>query len=376
MPPSSGLLHRPARDMLVSLAVFVLALWAELLLDQWTGRFVFVAFAPAIAIAAWLGGAAPAFVLILLSAIAADYFLFGPGQLLRFGSGVEAAALAVFLIGWTVVAMITGAAAKRVSRERQDKLAAERVAAQAHRIAQSTAALGQVRTSAEAIAAALHEPLHWLRAGAGVFFLLSEDRLRICVAQVAGYQISEGDSWDLETFGDGSPFAESMRRLTPIVTASAQSRGAEYAEWSNAGPWRDREAGLILPIAIERRVVGFLQIDFDTPREFTVDDHEYIHSICSRAAQALNRTWWHESVERARADAETLKARADLELIERQRTEVALRSSETRYRALATRTTRLHALTASLSESVSVTAVAKAIVEQARIVVGAAEGEL
>ncbi|RPI51864.1 MAG: response regulator, partial [Acidobacteria bacterium] len=40
------------------------------------------------------------------------------------------------------------------------------------------------------------------------------------------------------------------------------------------------------------------------------------------------------------------------------------------------RTTRLHALTASLSESVSVTAVAKAIVEQARIVVGAAEGEL
>ncbi len=167
-----------------------------------------------------------------------------------------------------------------------------------------------------------------------------------------------------------------MRRLTPIVTASAQSRGTEYEEWSNAGPWRDRDAGLILPIAIERRVVGFLQIDFDEPREFTVDDHEYIHSICSRTAQALSRVWWHESVERARFDAETLKARADVELVERQKTEVALRSSETRYRALATRTTRLHALTASLSESVSVTAVANAIVEQARIVVGAAEGEL
>jgi transcriptional regulator with GAF, ATPase, and Fis domain len=252
--------------------------------------------APAIAarLAQWRGSC---LVLILLSSVATDYFR-SVGTCCN-GSGVEAAALALFLIGWTVVAMITGAAAKRVSRERQDRLAAERVAAQAHRIAQSTAALGQVRTSAEAIAAALHEPLHWLRAGAGVFFLLSEDRLRIVAAQVAGYQINEGDSWDLETFGEGSPFAESMRRLTPIVTASAQSRGAEYEEWSNAGPWRDREAGLILPIAIERRVVGFLQIDFDTPREFTVDDHEYIHSICSRTAQALNRTWWHESVERA-----------------------------------------------------------------------------
>lgn len=376
MFPSSGLLRRPARDLLVSLGIFVLALWAELLLDQWTGRFVFVAFAPAIAIAAWLGGALPAFILVVLSSIAADYFFFGPGDLFHFGSGVEAAALAAFLGGWTVVGFVTGSATKRVSRERQDRLAAERVAAQAHRIAQSTAALGQVRTSSEAIAAALHEPLHWLRAGAGVFYLLTDDRLRIVAAQVAGYQIAEGDTWDLETFGDSSPFAESMRRLTPIVTASAQNRGTEYETWSQAGPWRDREAGLILPIAIERRVVGFLQIDFDTPREFTVDDHEYIHSICSRTGQALNRTWWHESVERARADAEALKARADVELVERQRTEVALRSSETRYRALATRTTRLHALTASLSEAVTVTAVAKAIVDQARIVVGAAEGEL
>jgi signal transduction histidine kinase/ActR/RegA family two-component response regulator len=198
----------------------------------------------------------------------------------------------------------------------------------------------------------------------------------VTIAQVAGYQLNEGDCWELEAFGDDSPFTEAMRRLTPVVTASAQSRSAEYEEWSNAGPWRDRAAGLVMPIAIERRVVAFLQIDFDMPREFTVDDHEFIHSICSRTAQALNRVWWHESVERARYDAETLKDRADLELVERQKTELALRSSETRYRALATRTTRLHTLTASLSESVSVTAVANAIVEQARIVVGAADANL
>ncbi|HEY6615512.1 MAG TPA: ATP-binding protein, partial [Vicinamibacterales bacterium] len=81
-------------------------------------------------------------------------------------------------------------------------------------------------------------------------------------------------------------------------------------------------------------------------------------------------------VEQARDDAESLKQRADVELAERQKTEVALRASETRYRALATRTTRLHALTAGLSEAASVVAVTRAIVEQAPLAVGASEAEL
>ena len=76
------------------------------------------------------------------------------------------------------------------------------MAAQAHRLAQSTAALGQVRTSSEAIAAALHESLHWLKAGAGIFYLLTDDRERVTIAQVAGYQLQEGDCWELEAFGD------------------------------------------------------------------------------------------------------------------------------------------------------------------------------
>ena len=88
--------------------------------------------------------------------------------------------------------------------------------------------------------------------------MLTEDRQQITIAQVAGYPLNEGDSWELEAFGDSSPFAESMRRLTPVVTASAQSRTAEYEEWSDAGPWRD-QAGLVLPIAIERCVVAFLR---------------------------------------------------------------------------------------------------------------------
>jgi signal transduction histidine kinase len=62
--------------------------------------------------------------------------------------------------------------------------------------------------------------------------------------------------------------------------------------------------------------------------------------------------------------------------MQRQKTEQALRSSEMRYRALASRTTRLHDLTAALSEAVTVDAVAHAVVRQGGVVVGATSGSV
>ena len=157
------------------------------------------------------------------------------------------------------------------------------------------------------------------------------------------------------------PLSQAVRRLVPVFVPADNGNGSLTA---------------VLPLVSERRLIALLELNFGSSREFSVDDHEYVHAFSSRAAQALSRTRWYESVEQARVDAESLRARADAELVERERTEQALRASETRYRALATRTTRLHALTASLSVAASVKAVAAAIVDQARIVVGANEGRL
>ena len=291
-------------------------------------------------------------------------------------SASESLAFAAFAVVCVFVTLLAAWALRTVRRERSTRVAAERATAQSYRLAQTNAAFGHARTSTDAIATAIHEPLHWLGAGSGVFYLLSEDRQRLTVARAVGYRLDERESWKIDQWGEGSPFNDALRRLAPVVVKSAASRPAEYDVWSSSGPWKDHEAVLVLPIAADRHVIGFLQIDFDAPREFSTDDHEYIHMLCSRAAQTLQRMWWYESVEQARDDAESLKQRADVELAERQKTEVALRASETRYRALATRTTRLHALTASLSEAASVVAVTRAIVEQAPIVVGASEGEL
>ena len=92
--------------------------------------------------------------------------------------------------------------AKAIRRERSARVAAERAAAQSHRLAQTNAAFGHARTSTDAIATAIHEPLHWLRAR------------RRCVLPVVatiagisrsprsvGYRLDHRESWDIDQWG-------------------------------------------------------------------------------------------------------------------------------------------------------------------------------
>src|SRR5262252_8354954 len=58
------------------------------------------------------------------------------------------------------------------------------------------------------------------------------------------------------------------------------------------------------------------------------------------------------------------------------RSAAALRASARRYRALAARTSRLHWFAAALSEAATLEAVARAVVEHGRNVLGAASGEV
>ena len=137
-----------------------------------------------------------------------------------------------------------------------------------------------------------------------------------------------------------------------------------------------RGAFAAVPIVLGSRVLAVVQLEFREPREWTRDDREYLLALSPRTAQALDRTFQLESALRGRAEAETLRARADQELAERQKIELALRASETRFRALAARTGRLHGLASALSEAVTIEAVARAVVHHGGNVLGATNGEL
>jgi signal transduction histidine kinase/ActR/RegA family two-component response regulator len=131
-----------------------------------------------------------------------------------------------------------------------------------------------------------------------------------------------------------------------------------------------------VPVVIRGRAAAAFALTVPVARAWTPAEREFLQNVAVRIGHALDRAQAYQLAERAREDAETLRARADQELSDRQKAEEALRDSEARYRALAARTSRLHALTAALSEALTLDAVARAVVRQGKLVVGAQAGSV
>jgi K+-sensing histidine kinase KdpD/ActR/RegA family two-component response regulator len=350
-----------------------LALWLELLPGRAGPEFRFLAFSLSVALSAWYGGLGPGVLALLFAIVASDYFLLGPGVFLGFDSSDQVYALVGFAAGWLAVCLVFHATYQRMQSERDARHDAAHAAAQSDRIAQLTSALGQARTAKGVIEASVQEPLKALRADAGMLLLISEDRTSASIARAVAYKPSAGERQEPLSLLIPSPVRDAVQRGVPVIPESADARHADHPGLTGNAP-TDYQATVTVPLVVRRRVVAVVKLDFSAPRVFTAQDREYIGILAPSAAQALDRTWQHESAQRARADAEALRERADQELIERQKTEQALRASETRYRALATRTTRMHELTAALSEAVTVKAVAKAVVQYGGVLVGAIAG--
>jgi signal transduction histidine kinase len=327
-----------------------------------------------IALTAMFGGLGPGLFALLQAALAVVYIFIETGTVSQYSNhGGEAAVFAAFVGGWLVFCLLSGLAFRRMHDDRQQRAAADRAGLQAKRLAQLTAALAQARTPRAAIEAALQEPLHAFRAAAGMLLLISRDGARAEVARAVAHPQSSQPTAVM--LSEKDPISDAVGRGAPVIIESRHARLAEYPV--AAGHRADQfEATLDVPLMVGSRVVGVVQLDFDTPRTFSPHDREYLSALATYAAQALDRTWQLEGAERARSDAENLRAHADDELAERKSVELALRTSETRYRALATRTSRLHALSAALSEAVTMDAVAHAVIHHGAIVSGAAAGDV
>jgi len=352
-----------------------LALCLELLVSKLPGASPSTTlFAVSIAVSAWYGGAGPGVLALILSAAAIDYLVVVPGTFLHFTSIGEAVLFACYIAAWLGFCLLTERTYRVLRRDRNLRRMAEQTARQSDRVAQLTAALGQARTPGAVIEAAVQEPLHALEAEAGVMVLLRSDGETAEIVRVVG---QHQDTPELTTISlsDKSPIADAVGRGAPVIVESREGSSSEYRGLSGTGAMRYHAVAAV-PLVIGSRVVAVVQLEFGRSRTFSTDDRNYLFVLGPRAAQALDRTWQYESAQRARAEAETLRARAAEELEGHQQTELALRASEARHRTLAARTNRLHGLTAALSEAVTVKAVAEAVVRQGKIAVGATSGEV
>jgi len=338
--------------------------WIELIFARTQAApFSLFAFCIAIALSAALGGLGPGLLALLLSAFAIDFFIIVPGGFLDFQTSTDALVFVAFCAGWLAYCVVAERASRRLERDRERYVNAERAAAQADRIAQVTAALSHARSPAAVVEATVQEPLHALKADAALMVLFGEDGRVAEIARAVGYRTDEREARETDVLTGKTPAADAIGRGAPVVIESPRSYASEYPDLYRAPASAAFKGIAAVPLLVGSRVVAVVQFEFRQPRSFTTDDREYLFMLGPRAAQALDRTWQHESALRAREDAETLRARAHEELAQRETIESALRASEARYRALAARTTRMHDLAAALSEAVTPQAVARGVVE-------------
>jgi K+-sensing histidine kinase KdpD len=350
------------------------ATWLALLLTRSPAAlFAMAPFGLAVALSVWLGGFGPGLTASILSLAASDFFVIVPGTLFTLQSPAQAFAWGAHGGAWLGFCLLAGRIHRLAEHAQTRRLEAERAAAQADRLAQLTAALAQARTSSGVIDAAVQEPLHALKGDAGLLLLTSAEGGTMEIVRAVGYQDEQRDARGAMCANAKSPASDAIACGAPVILASPDAYAREYPADARAGIPASFAA---VPIILGSRVLAVVQLEFRQPRAWTPDDREYLLALSARAAQALDRTFELESALRARAEAEALRARADQELAERQKVELALRASETRYRALAARTGRLHGLASALSEAVTLDAVARAVVHHGRNVLGATNGEV
>jgi signal transduction histidine kinase/ActR/RegA family two-component response regulator len=329
-----------------------------------------------VALAAWYGGVGPGLFALIQAALVIDYLFIGPGAFFGPVTVGQFLAFTAFVAGAVAFCIAAERRFRQSRTDRELRLAAERRSFQATRLSQLARALAQARTPRWVIEAAVQEPLHGLNGDAGVLFLVSSGELAE-PARAVGYASTAYQApIALDPAQPSNPLADAVARASIVVLESPEALAIEYPGAGADPSGEVFQTTAVVPLLIGSRVAAALRLDFRTARVFGADDREYLAAIGTHAAQALDRAWRLEHAEQARSEAESLQAKADQELVERKAIERALRSSETRYRALAARTSRLHALSAALSEAVTTEAVARAVIAHGRTVVGATAGEV
>ena len=282
--------------------------------------------------------------------------------------------LFVFALVVLVLAVLLRRDYRRATHERTLRRACERALKHTTHLSELGAALARAQTEADVVRASLVELVHALGATAGALIVIDPEG-RTTVAHSVGYDSPPAPPEALQP-GVRTPIAESIRRQELVTIESRTARPSDAATWAREDFLAGYDAAAVVPLVLGQRAIGAIALSFQRRRTFEGGEHALMLSAGRQAAQALERARGYERAEHARAEGEAFRARADAELRERQRAEDALRESEGKYRALATRSARLYELSAALSEAITLDAVAKVIVRHGRTVVGASAGSV
>jgi len=330
-----------------------------------------VVFPVAIILTAWLAGVGPGLFATAAAVLLGAYFLVPPFHSMRIDNLSDAIGLLLFAAAGVLVCLAVRALHLTLAGEQRGRSDAESALRRTSQLEGLATALSKAQTPAEVTNACLSELLTAVGADAAALALVDDSGSQLNIVGALGYHDPDVASRSHAPMVVKTVLTEAVRRHTPLMFLSQADRCIEFPDLLLDPVLAEGEGGIVLPLLTSGRAIGAIGLSFHNAHSPGSDEQDFLTGAMRRTALAFDRAQQYERAERARADAEAFRERADLELRERQKAEEALRESEARYRALAARTNRLYTLSAGLSEAITLDAVAKVIVWHGKVVAGA-----
>jgi PAS domain S-box-containing protein len=184
--------------------------------------------------------------------------------------------------------------AELLERERAARVAAEEAAGRVARLQAITAALSQALTSAQVAAIALEHSSAAFGAQQGLAALVGADGAHLEIVHLLGYPPEAIETGHRIAIDAPTPLARAVQTQSLLTIESAEDDV-------------DRRSGLLvaIPLIVEERALGALELKFALFRSFSADDRSLMWALAQQCAQAFQRTQLYEAERLARSAAET-----------------------------------------------------------------------
>ncbi|GAB4216617.1 MAG: hypothetical protein OHK0022_57940 [Roseiflexaceae bacterium] len=235
-----------------------------------------------------------------------------------------------------------------ISAERQAELLAARAVERAAQIQTITAALACALTPDEVAGVIVSQAAQAMGAAAGIVALADPDGAALDILAVTGYPDSLIEQYRHLPLVPGTPLTDTALTREPVLIESRAAAAERYPLLAGSHALIELHAWANLPLLLEERLLGVIEISFSTPRRFSSEDRTFLTTLAQQCTQALERARLYAAEREARANAERA----------------------------AQRTARLQEVTATLAEALTPTEVAATVVQQGVAALGARAGSL
>jgi PAS domain S-box-containing protein len=190
-----------------------------------------------------------------------------------------------------------------LEQEHKARVAAQQYATRISRLQEITSSLTEALTATEMAEVIVNQGAKALGAYAGAVVLLKDERTLEIISsggQIEGIQ----EEWRQFSVYEPVPLADVTREGLPIWIENTEEWNRLYPHLQHRKNTLKSISGAVVPLSIKGRSVGAFSLSFDSAREFTDDDKDFVLTLARQCAQAIERAQLYELEHQARNQAE------------------------------------------------------------------------